>query len=172
MGLQRKLAELRLTVTYEPGNLSSVYGFLYGENSTIYANLDGGGAKPDRQDKQTDFQAMVMMGAQTGGATNLWVKDPNGNLIVNESLTANTEPPSPSGYYGFYELSFPMSVNGTYQFGITNSWGVSSVFQTYDNIVHIPPPPNEEYFLLTFFGFLVVGLYFLGRISRRSKQPR
>jgi len=32
-----------------------------------------------------------------------------------------------------------MSVNGTYQSGISNSWGVSSVFQTYDNIAHIPP---------------------------------
>jgi hypothetical protein len=104
---------------------------------------------------------MVLMGPQTGGVTNLWVKDPNGNLIVNETLTPNTESPSPSGYYGFYELSFPMSMNGTYQFGITNSWGVSSVFQTYDNVVHTPPPPDEEYILMTFFGFLVAGVYFL-----------
>jgi hypothetical protein len=63
-------------------------------------------------------------------------------------------------------------VNGTYQFGITNSWGVSSVFQTYDNVAHIPPPPNEEYFLMTFFGFLIVGLYFLGVMmkSRRGSS--
>jgi hypothetical protein len=160
-------------VTYEPGNLSSVYGFLYGGNSTIYANLEGGGVRLlNAQNEQTDFQAMVLLGPQTGGATSLWVKDPNGNLIVNDSLTSNTEPPSPSGYYGFYELSFPMSVNGTYQFGITNSWGVSSVFQTYDNVAHIPPPPNEEYFLMTFFGFLIVGLYFLGVMmkSRRGSS--
>jgi hypothetical protein len=26
--------------------------------------------------------------------------------------------------------------------------------------------PNEEYFLMTFFGFLVVGLYFLGKLAR------
>jgi hypothetical protein len=157
-------------ITYEPGNLSSVYGFLYGGNSTIYANLDGGGAKLlNAQDEQTDFQAMVLIGVQTGGATSLWVKDPNGNLIVNQSLTSNTEPPSPSGYYGFYELSFPTSVNGTYQFGITNSWGVSSVFQTYDNVAHVPPPPDEKYFLMTFFGFLVVGLYFLGKVTKRPR---
>ena len=98
------------------------------------------------------------------------MKDPTGNLIVNESLTPNTEAPSPPGYYGFYERSFPMSVNGTYQFGITNSWGVSSVFQTYDNVAHVPPPPDEEYFLITFFGFLIVGLYFLGRISTKFKS--
>jgi hypothetical protein len=159
-------------ITYEPGNLSSVYGFLYGSNSTIYANLDGGGAKLlNARDQQTDFQAMVVMGVQTGGAISIWVKDPNGNLIVNQSLTSNTEPPSPSGYYGFYDLSFPMSVNGTYQFGITNSWGVSSLFQSYDNVAHIPPPPDEEYFLMTFFGFLIVGLYFLGKIaSGRGKS--
>jgi hypothetical protein len=157
-------------ITYEPGNLSSIYGFLYGGNSTVYANLDGGVAKLlNAQNEQTDFQAMVLMGAQTGGVTSLWVKDPNGNLIVNDSLTSNTVPPSPSGYFGFCELSFPMSVNGTYQFGITNSWGVSSVFQTYDNVAHIPPPPNEEYFLMTLFGFLVFGLYFLGRIAKRSR---
>jgi len=80
-----------------------------------------------------------------------------------------TEPPSPFGYYGFYELSFPMSVNGTYQFGITNSCGVSSVLQTYDNVAHIPQPPDEEYFLMTFFGFLVVGLYFLGEVTKRTR---
>jgi len=154
-------------VTYEPGNLSQIYGFPFGGNSTIYANLEGGGGSLVNIQRQlTSFQALAMIGPQTGGASSLWVKDPNGNLIVNDSLTPNTEPPSPPGYYGFYELSFPMSVNGTYQFGITNSWGVSSVFQTYDNLAHVPPPPDEEYFLMTFFGFLVVGLYLVGKIAR------
>jgi len=159
-------------ITYEPGNLSSVYGFLYGGNSTIYANLGGGGGSlVNIERQQTNFQALAMLGPQTGGVTSLWVKDPNGNLIVNETLVPNTEPPSPAGYYGFYELSFPMSVNGTYQFGITNSCGVSSVFQTYDNVAHIPPPPDEEYFLMVFFGLLVVGLYFTGKIAQRFRQP-
>jgi hypothetical protein len=158
-------------VTYEPGNLSGFYGFIYGGNSTIDANLAGGGAKLlDVQDEQTDFQATVLLGPQTGGVASLWVKDPDGDLIVNDSLIPNTQPPSPSGYYGFYELSFPMSANGTYQFGMTNSWGVSSVFQTYDNVAHLPPSPNEEYFLMTFFGVLVAGIYFLGQIARH--RPR
>ena len=158
-------------VSYEPGNLSQIYGFLFGANSTIYANLKGGGGSlVNIQLQQTNFEAFAMLGPQTGGVTSLWVKDPNGNLIVNETFTPNTEPPSPSGYYGFYELSFPMSVNGTYQFGITNSWGVCSVFQTYDNVSHIPPPPDEEYFLMTFFGFLVVGIYFLGKIARNHRS--
>jgi hypothetical protein len=158
-------------VTYEPGNLSQIYGFPFGGNSTIYANLDGGGGSlVNIQRQQTSFQAFAMTGPQTGGATSLWVKDPKGNLIVNETLTPNTEPPSPAGFFGFYELSFPMGINGTYQFGITNSWGISSVFQTYNNVVQLPPPPNEEYFLMTFFGFLVVGLYFVGKISRRLKH--
>lgn len=106
-----------------------------------------------------------------GGVKNLWVKDPNGNLILNETLTTDTQRPAPAGYFGFYSLAFPMSVNGTYQFGITNSWGVSSVFQTYDNVVHLPSPPDEEYFLLTFFGFLIIGLCFLGKIARRTRAP-
>ncbi len=38
------------------------------------------------QVKQTDFEATVMMGAQSGGVTNLRVKDPNGNVVVNETL--------------------------------------------------------------------------------------
>ena len=46
-------------ITYEPGNLSSVYGFLYGGNSTIYANLDGGGGSlVNIQRQQTNFQAL------------------------------------------------------------------------------------------------------------------
>ena len=158
-------------VSSEPGNLSRIYGFLFGGNNTIYANLDGGGGNlVNIVRQQTNFQVLAILGPQTGGVTSLWVKDPNGNLILNETLTPNTEPPSPSGYYGFYELSFPMSVNGTYQFGITNSWGVRSVFQTYVNVAHLPPPSNEEYFLMTFFGFLVVGLYFLGKIAKRSRS--
>ena len=64
-----------------------------------------------------------------------------------------------------------MSVNGTHPFGITNSFGVSSVFQTYDNVARLPPAPDEEYFLMTFFGFLMVGLYFLRKISRMTRQP-
>jgi len=156
-------------ITYEPGNLSRVYGFLYGENSTIYANLDGGGASlVGVQVSQSIFHGMVMVGPQSGGADYLWVKDPSGNVVMNESLTADTQPPSPPGYFGFYALSFPMSVNGTYQFGITNSWGVSSVFQTYANAAYLPPPPTVEYFLMAFFGFLLVGLYFLGKIARRG----
>jgi hypothetical protein len=155
-------------ITHEPGNLSRIYGFLYGGNNTIYANLDGGGASlVGIQARQSDFQGMVMVGPQSGGADCLWVKDPSGNVIMNESLTADTQPPSPPGYFGFYAISFPMSINGTYSFGITNSWGVSSVFQTYDNVVHLSPPPNEEYFLIAFLGFLLVGLYFLGKIARR-----
>jgi hypothetical protein len=46
------------------------------------------------------------------------------------------------------------------------------IFQTYDNVVHLPPPLYEEYLLMTFFGFLVVGLYFLGKVSRRFKMLR
>lgn len=158
-------------VTYEPGNLSKAYGFLYDQNNTIYANLNGGGGSlVNIQSHQTNFQAMAMIGHQTGGAETLWVRDPSGNLIVNYTLTSNTVPPSPAGYFGFYALSFPMSDNGTYRFGVTNSWGISSVFSTYDNVAHIPPPPNEEYFLMTFFGFLVVGLYFLGKIAKRSRN--
>ena len=112
---------------------------------------------------------MVMFAPQTGGVTSLWVKDPGGNLILNEALTSNTEPPAPPGYFGFFALSFPMTVNGTYRFGVTNSWGVSSVFQAYDNVVHLLPPPNEGYFLVTFFRFLIVGLYSLGKIAKRTR---
>jgi hypothetical protein len=45
---------------------------------------------------------------------------------------------------------------------------VNGVLQSYDNAAQIPPTPDEEYFLMTFFGFLVVGLYFLGKIARRE----
>jgi hypothetical protein len=40
------------------------------------------------------------------------------------------------------------------------------------NVAHIPPPTDEGYFLMTFFGFLVVRLYFLGKVSRgRGRIP-
>jgi hypothetical protein len=157
-------------VTYEPGNLSRIYGYIFGSNNTIYANLDGGGGSlANIQRQQSSFQALATIGPQTGGATNLWVMDPDGDLLFNETLTANTAPPSPLGFYGFYALSFPMSVNGTYKFGITNSWGMSSVITTYDNVAHTPPAPSEEYFLTTFFGFLAVGLYLLGNIAKRTR---
>jgi hypothetical protein len=34
------------------------------------------------------------------------------------------------------------------------------------------PPPNEEYFLMTFFGFLVVGFYFMGNSGETSAPVR
>jgi hypothetical protein len=85
-------------VTNEPGNLSQIYGFPFGGNSTIYANLDGGGGSlVNVQTQQTSFQALAMIGPQTGGATSLWVKDPDGNVIVNDSLTPTLNCPLPRG---------------------------------------------------------------------------
>ena len=95
------------------------------------------------------------------------LKDPDGNVIMNETLASDTQPPAPPGYFGFYSLTFPTSVNGTYQFEITNSWGMSSIFQTCDSVVHLPPPPNKEYLLRTFLGFLTAGLYFLEKVAKR-----
>jgi hypothetical protein len=46
---------------------------------------------------------------------------------------------------------------------------MTSVFQIYDNVAHLPPPRSEEYFLMTFFGFLVVGVYFLGKTAKRAR---
>jgi hypothetical protein len=110
------------------------------------------------------------MGVETGGVRSVWVKDPSSKLIVNNTLTPDTFPPAPSGYYGFYTLSFPKSANGTYQLGITNSWGISSIVQSHISVVQKPSPPNEEYFLMTFFGFLVVGLFFLGKMHKRASH--
>lgn len=38
--------------------------------------------------------------------------------------------------------------------------------------VHLPPPPNEEHFLMAFLGFLMVGLYFLGKIVKRTRTEK
>jgi nucleoid-associated protein YgaU len=58
-------------------------------------------------------------------------------------------------------------VNGIYQFGITDPRGVTIVLQACDDATQILPPPNDEYFLMTFFGFVVFGLCFLGKITKR-----
>src|SRR5205823_5392180 len=90
-------------ISREPGNLSKIYGYLFGSNNTIYANLDGGGGSLENvQRQESSFQALAMIGPQTGGATSLWVMDPGGDLLVKETLTRNTAPPSPLGYFGFY----------------------------------------------------------------------
>lgn len=70
---------------------------------------------------------------------------------------------------GFYEPGHGTALSSGTR-AHSHSWGVSSVFQSYDKVGHIPPPPDEEYFLITFFGFLVVGLYFLGKVSRGLKR--
>jgi hypothetical protein len=61
-----------------------------------------------------------------------------------------------------------MSVKGTYGSG-TPTPGVSSVFQTCDIVAHIHPPPDGEYLLMTFFGFLVIGPYFMEKIAERVR---
>jgi hypothetical protein len=35
--------------------------------------------------------------------------------------------------------------------------------------IRASPPSDEEYFLMTFFGFLIVGFYFLGKVARRIR---
>jgi hypothetical protein len=111
-------------ISREPGNLSKIYGYLFGSNNTIYANLDGGGGSlANIQRRQLRFQALAMIGPQTGGATSLWVMDPNGSIAVNETRSQHDPPPPPEGTFGSHSPSFLMSVNGTYQFGITNLWG-------------------------------------------------
>jgi hypothetical protein len=73
-------------VAYEPGNLSRTYEFLCGGNSTIYANLDGGGASLlGVQVEQTNFEATVMMGARQA-VTTLSVKDSNQDSNVDAML--------------------------------------------------------------------------------------
>jgi hypothetical protein len=111
-----------------------------------------------------------MIGPQTGGATSLWVKDPNGDLVVNDSLTPNTEPPSPPGYYGFYELSFPMSVNGTYQVRGHQLLGSEQRIPDLRQRRPRASAAGRGVLLMTFFGFLVIGLYFLGKISRKAQR--
>ncbi len=46
--------------------------------------------------------------------------------------------------------------------------GAQTPHTTYYNAARISPPPNKEWFLMTFFGFLVLGLYFLGKIVRKK----
>jgi len=38
-----------------------------------------------------------MAGPESGGTDYLWTDDSGGNVVMNGSLTANTQPPSPPG---------------------------------------------------------------------------
>jgi hypothetical protein len=67
-------------------------------------------------------------------------------------------------------LSWHVRIRDSVDSGYPTPGELAGVLQTYDNVAHMPPPPNEEYFLMTFFGFLMEGLYFLGKIAKGLKH--
>jgi hypothetical protein len=46
------------------------------------------------------FTFLCLVGPQSSGVDHFWLKNPNGNVIMNESLSADTQPLSPPGYFG------------------------------------------------------------------------
>ncbi len=154
----------------EPGNLSTQMPYIYGQHLVVDVNLQGGGAKVVSLANGSDvYQATVLVTPQSGGATELWVRDSSGRMLAQVALPYNTTPPQPPGFMGLYSISFTPSTNGTVSVGLTNSWGISSTIGSIQVGTAVPAPFVIPQLLVWLFALLVILFFFLGLAAKRRR---
>ena len=95
------------------------------------------------------------------------------SLLPHSSATQNAHPGAPPFGFNVRQVRCLNSSElvGSVSLILRVSRGLSTN-QSYGQRRPHTPPPDEEYFLMTFFGLLIVGLYFLGRVPReRGRIP-
>jgi hypothetical protein len=174
-------------VSFEPGNLSKSYAMVYGENSTtiVSSNFIGGGiigldGNPVPLNGGTSYEASLLIGNQSGGASYVWVVSDRGQVLYNESLLASSSSSliglfGPAGYVGEYTFQFPVgNTNSFVTIYIENSWGGLSIIQGIEITPHSPPalyysPGFLATILVIAFG-ISAGYIVLGQKHRRTNS--
>ena len=121
-----------LPISREPGQLTTLYQLLYGQNATVDVNTAGGGIgfMPPVADG-SEYRLAFLVSPQSGGVTRLWVVDNEGNTLTNETILPTTPSItsfSPPGYHGgYYTASVPAVANSTMTATLLNAWGAKTV---------------------------------------------
>jgi hypothetical protein len=171
-------------VSFEPGNLTDSYSMIYGENSTtaVSVNLVGGGitgldGTPTAVNGGTEYEVTLVIGNQSGGASDVWVVGDEGQVLYNESLLPSSSPSisglfGPAGYVGEYSFQFPVenTSSSSVTIYVENSWGGLSIIQ---GVQITPQSPPVLYYSPSFLAIILIvafgissGYTILGRKNR------
>lgn len=174
-------------VSYEPGNLTLSYAMVYGENSTtsVSPSFIGGGilgleGNPVSVNGGTSYEVTLLIGNQSGGASNIWVVSDGGEILYNESLLASSSSLSgsfgPPGYTGEYTFQFPVgNTNSSVTIYLENAWGSLSIIHGVEITPRSPPilyysPSLLVVILVIAFG-VSVGYTIFNRKYRKAAKP-
>ena len=174
-------------VSFEPGNLTHSYAMVYGENLTtsVSPNLVGGGIMgldgiPVALNGGTDYEVSLVMGYQSGGASDVWVVNDKGQVLYNESLPMSSFSSisglfGPVGYVGEYTLQFPMeNTSSSVTIYVENTWGGLSIIQGMQITPQSPPAlyysPNFLAAILVVVFGISAGYKILSKKYNKDKQ--
>jgi hypothetical protein len=162
---------LPFLVSQEPGHLSDNYPLLYGQNSTVYVNLEGGGVHIIGLNPGAGY-SLVSLNAtlESGGITRVWAIDSQGAVLANITLIPTSKGIAPSGYTGIYELLIPSTKNQTISIYTENSWGVVSDAGNFSLTVFSSERPGPSAFLIVLLVIFVYAALLTSWIVQRRRN--
>jgi len=162
---------LAFLVSQEPGHLSYNYPLLYGQNSTVYVNLEGGGVHIIGLNPGAGY-SLVSLNAtlESGGITRVWATSSQGEVLANITLIPTSKGIAPSGYTGIYELLIPSTKNQTISIYIENSWGVVSDAGNLSLTVFSSERPGPSVFLIVLLVMFVYAALLTSWIVQRRRN--
>jgi len=170
-----------LPVTQEPGHLTNLYQFIYGQNSTVYVNTEGGGIglQPPVSQGSTCLLTFAIY-PESGGVTRLWAVDSEGTTLTNMSLYPSTPSItsfSPPSYFGFYTAAIPVVHNGTMTVTLENAWGAKTVITGIPVVVIVPPHPLLSWSFVILITVILLGIGALASLlnwkeARKGGEPK
>jgi hypothetical protein len=162
---------LPFLVSQEPGHLSENYPLLYGQNSTVYVNLEGGGVHIIGLDPDAGY-SLVSLNAtlESGGITQVWATSLQGAVLANITLVPTSKGIAPSGYTGLFELLIPSTKNQTISIYTENSWGVVSDAGNLSLTVFSSERPRPSAFLIVLLVMFVYAALLTSWIVRRRRD--
>jgi hypothetical protein len=164
-------------VTYEPGQLTNLYQFIYGQNSTVYVNTEGGSVElslPPVTQGSTCLLTFAI-GPQSGGVTRLWAVDSEGTVLTNMSLSPTTPSItsfSPPGYLGFYTAAVPVAHNGTMTVTLVNAWGAETTIAGIPSMVTVPSSSLLSWNFVILITVILLGIGALSFLLKLKEARR
>jgi hypothetical protein len=164
-------------VSREPGQLTTLYQLLYGENATVYVNTAGGGINLLSEGRMGwEYQFAFLFGPQSGGIARLSAVDNYSTTLTDAALPSSTSSLSsfsPPGYYGAYVTSIPVANNGTMTITLVNSWGAKTVIERIPVYVGAVPPPRVAWNFIILIVVILLGTSALSSLLiRRDARKR
>jgi len=162
---------LPFLVSQEPGHLSENYPLLYGQNSTVYVNPEGGGVHIIGLNPSAGY-SLVSLNAtlESGGITRAWATSLQGAVLANITLIPASKGIAPSGYTGLFELLIPSTKNQTISIYTENSWGVVSDAGNFSLTVFSSERPGPSAFLIVLLVMFVYAALLTSWIVQRRRN--